>query len=121
MRGFRRTVTDRRASVRLNDIIEKRPNDDFVPDSNVKSEHEETTIKNRHIHSWLLLSAIVAVSLRVRVAALAYWQAGAIENEGAEYARPAEDAEFGAYRWHRVDVYPSKHFSYHSMPSSSRE
>ena len=34
-------------------------------------------------------------SFAVRVAALAYWQTGAIENEGAEYARLAENLRYG--------------------------
>jgi 4-amino-4-deoxy-L-arabinose transferase-like glycosyltransferase len=44
---------------------------------------------------WLLLCIIVAASFAVRVAAWAYWQTGAIESEGAEYARIAENLRNG--------------------------
>lgn len=44
---------------------------------------------------WVLLTLMVAVSFAVRVAAWAYWQTGAIESEGAEYARIAENLRNG--------------------------
>jgi 4-amino-4-deoxy-L-arabinose transferase-like glycosyltransferase len=44
---------------------------------------------------WWLLIIIVAASFAVRVAAWAYWQTGAIESEGAEYARIAENLRNG--------------------------
>jgi hypothetical protein len=50
----------------------------------------------RHRRLWTQLSLIVAVSFVVRLAALAYWQTGAIETEGAEYARIAENLRNGA-------------------------
>ena len=53
-------------------------------------------MNNRHHRSWVLLSLIVAAGFAVRVGALAYWQTGAIENEGAEYTRLAENLRNGA-------------------------
>ncbi len=44
----------------------------------------------------MLLALMVAASFAVRVAALAYWRTGAIESEGAEYARIAENIRHGA-------------------------
>src|SRR5712692_11921922 len=44
---------------------------------------------------WLLLTIIVAASFAVRVAAWAHWPTGAIESEGAEYARIAENLRNG--------------------------
>ena len=38
---------------------------------------------------------MVAASFAVRAAAWAYWQTGAIESEGAEYARIAENLRSG--------------------------
>src|SRR6266849_4251771 len=52
-------------------------------------------INNRPRHLWLLLALMVVASLAVRVAAWAYWQTGAIESEGAEYARIAENLRNG--------------------------
>jgi 4-amino-4-deoxy-L-arabinose transferase-like glycosyltransferase len=42
-----------------------------------------------------MLALIVAASLAVRVAASVYWRPGAIESEGAEYARIAENLRHG--------------------------
>ena len=53
------------------------------------------TSKSMNHRSWVLLSLIVAAGFAVRVAALAYWQTGAIENEGAEYIRLAENLREG--------------------------
>ena len=53
-------------------------------------------MNNRHHRSWVLLSLIVAAAFAVRVGALAYWQTGAIDNEGAEYTRLAENLRNGA-------------------------
>ena len=50
---------------------------------------------NRNHHSWGLLTLIIIASFTVRVANLAYWQTGAIDNEGAEYARIAENLRNG--------------------------
>jgi len=44
---------------------------------------------------WALLILMVAASFAVRVAAWHYWQTGAIESEGAEYARIAENLRDG--------------------------
>ncbi len=52
-------------------------------------------MNNRPHHLWLLLTVIVAASFAVRLAALAYWGTGAIENEGVEYARIAENLRNG--------------------------
>ena len=42
--------------------------------------------------SWAGISIVlVAASLAIRLAALRYWGIGPIENEGAEYARIAEN------------------------------
>ena len=62
----------------------------------MKSEQVGRRMNNRHHRSWVLLSLIVAAAFAVRVGALAYWQTGAIENEGAEYARLAENLRNGA-------------------------
>jgi 4-amino-4-deoxy-L-arabinose transferase-like glycosyltransferase len=50
---------------------------------------------NRNHRSWELLILIIIASFTVRLAALAYWQTGAIDNEGAEYARIAENLRNG--------------------------
>jgi len=63
-------------------------------DSGVKPE-QAGSMNSQNYHSWELLSLIVIASFAVRVAALAYWQTGAIENEGAEYARIAENLRNG--------------------------
>jgi len=47
--------------------------------------------------SWAGISIVlVAASLAIRLAALRYWGIGPIENEGAEYARIAENLRHGA-------------------------
>jgi len=52
-------------------------------------------MNNRPRRLWVLLTLMVAASFAVRVAAWAYWQTGAIESEGAEYARIAENLRNG--------------------------
>jgi 4-amino-4-deoxy-L-arabinose transferase-like glycosyltransferase len=52
-------------------------------------------MNNRPRRLWVLLTLVVAASFAVRVAAWAYWQTGAIESEGAEYARIAENLRNG--------------------------
>ncbi len=49
----------------------------------------------RPVPLWLLLTVIVLASFAVRAAAWAYWGTGAIESEGAEYARIAENLRSG--------------------------
>src|SRR5260370_24860920 len=44
---------------------------------------------------WMLLTLLVAASFAVRVVAWAHWHTGAIESEGAEYARLAENLRNG--------------------------
>ncbi len=44
---------------------------------------------------WIWLTLIVVASFAVRLGAWAYWQTGAIESEGAEYARIAENLRNG--------------------------
>jgi hypothetical protein len=44
---------------------------------------------------WMLLTLLVAASFAVRGAAWAHWHTGAIESEGAEYARLAENLRNG--------------------------
>lgn len=58
------------------------------------SETNETT-KTRSFGLWPHLALIVAASLAVRIVALLHWGTGAIENEGAEYARIAENLRNG--------------------------
>jgi len=54
-----------------------------------------TWISNRHLSRWLPLAIIVIVAFVIRVAALVYCGTGAIEQEGAEYARIAENLRHG--------------------------
>jgi 4-amino-4-deoxy-L-arabinose transferase-like glycosyltransferase len=49
----------------------------------------------RHHRVWVLLSLIVVAGFAVRLVALAYLRTGAIESEGAEYARIAENLRNG--------------------------
>src|SRR5262249_52145954 len=46
--------------------------------------------------SWIVICGLTAFSLAIRIAALIYWGTGAIENEGAEYARIAQNLRNGA-------------------------
>jgi len=50
---------------------------------------------DRRLRFWVLLSLIVVASFTVRLAAIAYWRTGAIDKEGAEYARLAENLRNG--------------------------
>jgi len=61
----------------------------------IKSGQEVNGLSSRCPRLWVVLGLIVVASLAVRVAALAYWRTGAIENEGAEYARIAENLRSG--------------------------
>jgi len=72
-----------------------RSKEDSVADSSVKSGRGDTGMNDRRLRFWVLLSLIVVVSFTVRLAAIAYWRTGAIENEGAEYARLAENLRNG--------------------------
>jgi 4-amino-4-deoxy-L-arabinose transferase-like glycosyltransferase len=61
----------------------------------VKLREENNGMSNRPGRLWLLVAIMVAASFALRVAAWAYWQTGAIESEGAEYARIAENLRNG--------------------------
>ena len=52
-------------------------------------------MKNRPLRVWLLLAILVVASFAVRVTAWVHWQTGAIESEGAEYSRLAENLRNG--------------------------
>ena len=52
-------------------------------------------MNNRPQRLWIFLTILLAASFAVRVAAFAYWGTGAIESEGAEYARIAENLRNG--------------------------
>ena len=68
-----------------------RATENLVSDSSITSEQYDKDMSGQSYRFWLFLSLIVIVSFAVRVAALAYWETGAIESEGAEYARIAEN------------------------------
>jgi len=72
-----------------------RSKEDSVADSSVKSGRGDTGMNDRRLRFSVLLSLIVVASFTVRLAAIAYWRTGAIENEGAEYARLAENLRNG--------------------------
>lgn len=65
-----------------------------APDSQVMSRERWKTVHSRRC-LFLALSIIVVASFAVRVAALKVWGTGAIESEGAEYARIAENLRNG--------------------------
>ena len=67
----------------------------FITDSSVKSGQVRKGTNNRTHRLWLLLTLMVAASFAVRVAALVHWRTGAIESEGAEYTRIAENLRNG--------------------------
>src|SRR5215468_5508572 len=58
---------------------------------------------DKDLHAWchafpvdlLVITLIAVVSFAVRIAALRYWGTGAIESEGAEYARLAQNLQRG--------------------------
>lgn len=64
-------------------------------DRSVKSKQLAKVVNDRPHHLWMLLTVLLLASFAVRVAAWAYWQTGAIESEGAEYARIAENLRNG--------------------------
>lgn len=58
--------------------------------------HQESGgVSDRPNYLWVLLALVVLASFAVRVAAWVHWQTGAIESEGAEYARIAENLRSG--------------------------
>src|SRR5207244_2358217 len=61
----------------------------------VKSKHVAKVMNDRPYRLWILLTLLLAASFALRVAAWAYWQTGAIESEGAEYARIAANLRNG--------------------------
>jgi hypothetical protein len=67
----------------------------FITDSSVKSGQVRKGTNSRTHRLWLLLTLMVAASFAVRVAALVHWRTGAIESEGAEYTRIAENLRNG--------------------------
>ena len=72
-----------------------RSKEDSVADSSEKSGRGDTGMNDRRLRFWVLLSLIVVASFTVRLAAIAYWRTGAIDKEGAEYARLAENLRNG--------------------------
>src|SRR5690242_6896308 len=58
-------------------------------------ETNSLTASNRHSRLPTLLALLAVASLIIRVAALAHWGTGAIENEGVEYARMAQNLRNG--------------------------
>jgi hypothetical protein len=71
------------------------PTKDFVTNSSRKPDKVVDLMNKPIRHPWLPLSLIVAASFAVRIAASAYCRTGTIENEGAEYARLAENLRNG--------------------------
>jgi 4-amino-4-deoxy-L-arabinose transferase-like glycosyltransferase len=61
----------------------------------VKSGQGGKGMSTRRPRFWVLLTLIVAASIAVRVATLAYWGTGTIESEGTEYAKIAENLRNG--------------------------
>lgn len=61
----------------------------------MNSVQRHSITRNERCRNWVLLSLIVFASFAVRAAALIHWRTGAIENEGAEYARIAENLRNG--------------------------
>jgi hypothetical protein len=57
------------------------------------------TEESRHVQAWrnptLLLVLMAFASLAVRLAAFAHWGIGAIDSEGTEYARIAQNLRAG--------------------------
>src|SRR5712692_8602612 len=60
-----------------------------------KANHSAGSLSRPSHRVWVWLTIIVVASFAVRLAAWAYWQTGAIESEGAEYARIAENLRNG--------------------------
>lgn len=63
---------------------------------NVKLKQASNGMSSQQRRLWVLLTIILFASFAVRVAAWTYWKTGAIESEGAEYARIAENLRNGA-------------------------
>jgi 4-amino-4-deoxy-L-arabinose transferase-like glycosyltransferase len=61
----------------------------------VKLEQGDDWMNLRPQRVWVSMIVLLAASLAVRFAALAHWGTGAIESEGAEYARIAENLRNG--------------------------
>jgi len=80
---------------RITSGVEVQSTDDFIADPPLKSRQRDKSVIGWCPSLWVLLTLIVAASFAVRVAALAYWRTGAIESEGAEYARLAENLRNG--------------------------
>src|SRR5271166_1212128 len=74
---------------------EMRPIENAVADSRLKSGQGAKDLNSRKYRVWVLLSLMVVASFAVILAALAYWQTGTIESEGAEYAKIAENLRNG--------------------------
>ena len=66
-----------------------------VVDRPAEQEELRSSDKGRRLRLWIVLTLLFAVSFAVRMAAWRYWQTGAIESEGAEYARIAENLRNG--------------------------
>src|SRR5216684_7066640 len=60
-----------------------------------KTNHGGGSLSGPPRRLWIWLTLIVVASFAVRLGAWAYWQTGAIESEGAEYARLAENLRNG--------------------------
>jgi len=66
-----------------------------LADSTVKPERGAKDVNTRAPRLWVSLVFLLAASFAIRLLALAYWGTGAIESEGAEYARIAENLRNG--------------------------
>ena len=81
------------------EVLQKRPeplpSENSVVDPIIKPWQEGKGISGRRPRLWMMLGLIVAFALAVRVAAWAHWGTGAIESEGAEYTRIAENLRKG--------------------------
>jgi hypothetical protein len=67
-------------------------------ENSVVESRAESRQGGKGVHAWrqfLLAGLIVVASLVVRLAALKHWGTGAIESEGAEYARIAQNLRNG--------------------------
>jgi len=66
-----------------------------LPGSIAKPREESVSLSGSPRRLWWWLALLVVASFAVRLAAWAYWGTGAIESEGAEYARIAENLRHG--------------------------
>lgn len=73
--------------------VELPPAENSMADTGVRSAREGKGLSGRRL--FVMLGLLVAASLAVRMAAWAYWGTGAIESEGAEYTRIAENLRNG--------------------------